>query len=202
MEKVPAGVGREPLMQVVLRPGETIEKTFGVGPRLLIFLALVAIGLLVGIPFVVFLIVPILGFETSGQIRLIAILVGVVAAAAMLVYTWYLAISRVYTITSQRVIQTVGWLSKVTVFADFQDITDVMINQDIFQRFILNIGTLRINTAGGSTQEINFDALEAPYETAALITTLSGRHLTRTNLNRARQGAAENPPDVNQGTAV
>jgi hypothetical protein len=172
-------------MQVVLRPGETIVKNFSVGRRLVIFLVLLGIILMVGIPVGILALIPALGYNVSAEARMVAILVGLALGGGLVFYAWYLRVSREYVITNQRIICTLGWLSKATVFTDFQDVTDITIDQDIFQKLVLNIGTDHINTAGGNAQEINFDAVEAPYQIAAMITDLSTRHFAKLGITKA-----------------
>lgn len=186
-------------MQVVLRPGETVIKQFSVGKRLVGFLFVIAIIVAVVVSLGILAVIPAMGYDVSAGGQLAAILAGLLVGSGMAFYGWYLRTSHEYTLTNERIIQMVGWLSKSTVFTDFQDITDITVDQDIFQKLVLNIGTLHINTAGSSTEEINYDAIEDPYGVTSTITDLCSQHFAKLGIVKAKPTVMGQQQQPSQG---
>jgi len=89
-----------------------------------------------------------------------------------------------YYFTTERVIESVGYFSQVTVSAEYKHLTDLIVRQDPISHMILNTGTLAVNTAGGPKEEIvliNIDSPTARREQlrGLAATALSGRKVTR-----------------------
>ena len=73
-----------------------------------------------------------------------------------------------YTVTSERVIQRKGLLSRRVSEVEISDIRNVQVNQGITQR-IFGIGNVGISTAGQSGVEIVFAGIKRPQPVADMI---------------------------------
>ena len=79
-------------------------------------------------------------------------------------YGFYLNVSNVYGFTNKRVIIHKGWLSTNITSIDYKKITDVYVNEPIFDRLITKTGHLKINTAGTPKHEVVLTHITRPYE--------------------------------------
>jgi membrane protein YdbS with pleckstrin-like domain len=96
------------------------------------------------------------------SVILIPFIIGVFLLPMGLFYTlFYLKRACRYALTDKRVISVSGWLNKSKVYIDYANITDISINQKFIDRK-LGVGELKINTAGGPSNEIIMKAIQDP----------------------------------------
>lgn len=177
--------------QMILRTNETIVREFGVSPRFLGLIVIVGIILAIIIPLALFALFRILDIDTVNA-GLIFWVSGIIIGGALVIYALYLRLARHYVITNQRAIQYVGWLARKMISADYEQITDMSIVQDFFERLILGIGKLSLNTAGGYIEEINFERIDNPYGVANQVRQLCEQR----HLSLGRPATAIAPPPI------
>lgn len=147
---------------VALRPDEQIVRQFSISPRFFGFMLAVAVGIAGLLPAAILGLLSLLTVPLAGTVIAGVSTVGLLAGLLLAGYAVYLRAARFYVLTNQRIIETVGWLAKQTVSADYGEITDLRVNQDIFER-LLNVGLLAVNTAGADIEEIKFERISHPY---------------------------------------
>ncbi len=83
---------------------------------------------------------------------------------AFFYFEFYLKIANAYAFTNKRVLIHTGWLSTKTVSVDYNKITDVTVNEPLFDRIFTKTGHLTINTAGTGEKEVVLKHVASPYE--------------------------------------
>ena len=151
------------------RPSETINEEFTVSNRytlaqvilavlfpiifFLLFLGALNIGLLDGFP-----------DEFKSVAHMVFIGIGLIIGLYLTVGALYTRLTHHYFVTNERIVQVIGWLSQSSISVDFASVTDMTVNQDVFERFLINSGTLNIDTAGGPGEEIMLNHIASPYK--------------------------------------
>jgi uncharacterized membrane protein YdbT with pleckstrin-like domain len=93
----------------------------------------------------------------------------VMACGALMIAIAYLNVyATSFTVTSERVIQRKGLLSRRVSEVEIADIRNVQVNQGIVQR-IFGIGNVGISTAGQAGVEIVFSGIKRPQPVADMI---------------------------------
>lgn len=92
-----------------------------------------------------------------------AVAVSLALPAVWAYFLWYLRISRIYTITNQRIIIHVGWLGTRYISINYSELTDVKITRGIVERFLFGTGTIFLNTAGSEGFEVIVRHIDDPY---------------------------------------
>lgn len=127
-------------------------------------------------------------FSIGGGYRMCGLILGVVIGAvlsflhigiwiflaALFYYGFYLKAANAYAFTNARVIIKRGWLSTTLISIDYKKITDVTVNEPIFDRLITHTGHLTINTAGTSLPEVVLVHITRPYEVKKKLDQLRG----------------------------
>lgn len=180
-------------LEIALRPDERVVKEFTISRRLFWSLIIVGVLLAVVIPLVGTLLIPLLGFVVVAPVVAILIGVGIVMGLALAAYAFYFRAARHYVLTDQRFLETVGFLSRRTISADYEQVTDIRVHQDAFERLILGTGLVAINTAGTDIEEIRLERVTDPYHLSNQI-----RQLCETRLRAIGRGAGS-PAATNQG---
>lgn len=91
-------------------------------------------------------------------------------------YGFYLKTANAYAFTDHRVLVHLGWLSTRLISTEYQKITDVTVHEPFFSRVFFHVGSLAINTAGTSSEEIVLKNVEKPYEVKKKLDELRGHH--------------------------
>lgn len=87
---------------------------------------------------------------------------GALAGLYIIATAVYLRLARHYFVTNERILQVNGWLAQKTISIDYATITDITVEQDIFERFLLQTGSLLLDTAGQPTEEIKLYHIASP----------------------------------------
>jgi len=88
--------------------------------------------------------------------------IGGIAGLYLLLGAIYLRLARHYFVTNERILQINGWLAQQVVSVDYNTITDMTIQQDVLERFLLQTGTIMIDTAGQPSEEIALHHIANP----------------------------------------
>ncbi len=193
-----------------LRPQEEVIDEFGVSVKYTILLGIIG-SLIIGAGLVI-------RVAWSEQLELIATQLGVfgplvvtVAVGAIVLTGAYLIalglffrVAYRYYFTTERVIESVGFLSQHTVSAEYKHLTDLIVRQDPISHLVLNTGTLAINTAGGPQEEIVLTNIDNPTARREQLRGLAaaaqnGKQVTRALLKQLKRqtGMADTAaPDV------
>jgi uncharacterized membrane protein YdbT with pleckstrin-like domain len=99
-----------------------------------------------------------------------------IIAFAAFYYGFYLKTANAYAFTDRRVLVHRGWLSTTLLTTEYQKITDVTVHEPFFSRVFFHVGSLAINTAGTSSEEIVLKNVEHPYEVKKKLDELRGHH--------------------------
>ncbi|MHB1086227.1 MAG: PH domain-containing protein [Minisyncoccota bacterium] len=99
-----------------------------------------------------------------------------IMALAAFYYGFYLKTANAYAFTDNRVLVHRGWLSTKLITTEYQKITDVTVLEPFFSRVFFHSGSLAINTAGTSSEEIVLKNVENPYEIKKKLDELRGQH--------------------------
>ncbi len=83
---------------------------------------------------------------------------------ALIYYGFYLKKSNAYAFTNKRILVHKGLLSTNTISVDYNKITDVTISEKFFDKILTKTGSLFINTAGTTFQEIVLTHIDKPYQ--------------------------------------
>ncbi len=151
-----------------LRVKEVVIEEFGLSPKYSILLAIVG-GLLVAAAVFFRVIRP--GFFDAVGTQLGdagPYLVGALTIAVLLVaaYLFGLAVffrfAYRYYLTTERVISEIGFFSKRIVSAEYKTISDLIVRQDVIGQFLLDTGTLGVNTFGGQPEEVELANIDDP----------------------------------------
>jgi len=134
----------EKIWQKVLSDGEKVEYEFSYGDRYL------KIGLIAGIVLSVILMFGFIGF--------------ILLPIEIFLWAFYFRVANSYAFTNKRVLIHKGWLSTHTTSIDFHKITDVSVVEPFLDRIIYHTGSILIDTAGMSGDDIILKHIEHPYE--------------------------------------
>ncbi len=209
-----------------IRPTEDIVEEFGVSKRYLVVL-LVLGGVIIIATIILWLLFrePLAEFANSlgvlgplivGSILLFPVLLAlyIFVRAAIIKYSYE------YYLTNQRVIERVGIFSQRTVSADYKNITDLVVSQDLIGRVLLGTGTLSVNTAGGPKEEVILVHVEDPNArreqlrelaraahdgkkiTAQLVRSLDPDHANGRGQEQPTDATSSSPPQEQQGDAA
>jgi len=140
------------LWDKILSPGEEIKFEFSLGKRYIILARI----------FWIILGIPLLFFYGLG---VIFILFGFFLILFGFFWGWYLRRANNYAFTNRRILVLKGWLSTNLTSVDFNQITDVRVEQSFFDKVIFKTGNLIINTAGTPFPEIVLTIIENPFQT-------------------------------------
>ena len=89
--------------------------------------------------------------------------------------SFYARVANVYALSNKRILMHTGWLSTNLVSVEYSKITDIVVGEPFFERFITRSGYLKINTAGTSSEEIILNHIEEPFEVKKKIDALKDR---------------------------
>ena len=109
----------------------------------------------------------------------IIVLLLVILPIVFLYYQFYLRIANRYALTSSRIIFKRGWLSTQAESIHYDRITDVLVTQSIWDRFIFGSGKIFINTAGGEDYEARLLNVADPYGLKREIYSLKEAYLSK-----------------------
>lgn len=185
---------------IVLRPNERIVSTFSIGPRYFWTLIGIAVVLVFAIPIIFRWFGGLAEIDVSGLPTALVSLISFLIGLGIVIYTFYYRAARSYVLTNQRIFQTVGWLSKHSINAEYDDITDIAVTQDVFERFFLGVGTVAINTAGGDTHELRFERVYDPHGVGNKIREMCELH-QHSHEHREEHGGQRNTAQPNQPEA-
>ncbi len=167
-----------------LRADEDVIEEFSVSRKYTIVLAVI------GTAIILFGIVAILnreslldavvgGMGTLGP--LLVLLVGLAAIGLglyLIVLGIYFQIGHDFFLTSQRVVESVGFLSRRELSTEYRQINDLIVRQDFINKLILGTGTLAITTPGTAGEEFKLLNIDNPVGRRDLL-----RQLIRADLN-------------------
>lgn len=77
---------------------------------------------------------------------------------------WYLRRSNNVAFTTRKILIVRGWLSTKLISIDFDQITDIKVEQNFFEKIAFDTGNLIINTAGTPFPEVTIYHIEDPYK--------------------------------------
>ena len=136
----------ERIWKKVLRDDEVVKYEFSIGKRYrnfyLILFSLFGLFFMAG------------SFSTG-----VIILLGV-----FFYFSFYIKVSNAYALTDKRILVHKGWLSTNAISVEYENITDITVQEPFFERLITKSGSLAINTAGTSTKEVVLKHITTPYE--------------------------------------
>lgn len=181
----------------VLRPDERMIREFSISPKFFVVLILVGVLVIVTVPmiFLLFNTFFVLGFDLA--LLSIGGTVGFLVGGALILYAFYFRVARHYLLTNQRAIGTIGWLSKRTISIDYEQITDLRVDQDLFERIVLGTGMVAVNTAGGDLEEIFLERVDEPYRLSNQIRQLAEARHRETQEQGQKSGYT--PPQITSG---
>src|SRR3989344_1875725 len=163
----------EQYWQRFLLPGERAIHTFGIsGGYIFVFWVL---------PFLLMLVLA----GAIGLSNAVLCFFFLIPAFSFLVPVFYELLFVHYAITDQRVMEREGVLHKRFVTVDLPSITDVLIREPFFERFITHTGTISVNTAGGPGIELRFRHVRRPFDVRQDIF----RHLQEAAARRSQPSA-------------
>jgi len=84
--------------------------------------------------------------------------------------------SRIYAFTDRRIAIHTGWLSTKMISIDYNQITDIKIEEPFLGRIIYKTGVLQIATAGTGSPPVRFNHIEKPYELKKKLDSLRGKN--------------------------
>lgn len=146
----------EQIWNKVLRNGEVVKHEFSVGKRYRSF------------NIVVWSLLGLLFMGGSFEFGLIFILF------ILFYFGFYLKVANAYALTDKRILIHRGWLSTSAVSIDYQNITDVLIQEPFIERLLTKTGHLAINTAGSGAKEVVLMHITTPYEVRKKIDEIRG----------------------------
>lgn len=184
-------------LEVTLRPDERLVDQFSISQRLFWILIGAGVFLAIFIPVFGSTLLPFMDFDLNGIGVIGLIGVGLIAGALMVGYAFYFRASRHYVLTNQRFIETMGVVSKRTISADWEQITDIRVTQDAFERLVLGAGMIALNTAGGDLEEVRLERVPAPYHLSNRI-----RQLVEARMHEIGRPEAPGPVPVRTGPAT
>jgi len=78
-------------------------------------------------------------------------------------FIFYLPRANAFCLTNRRIVVHRGWLSSRAISVNYSQITDVSVEQNVWQKLITNDGVISINTAGTDSQEVFLSNINNPY---------------------------------------
>lgn len=160
--------------QKIISPQEKIELTFSLGKRYLNTIRWFWF-LLASFSFF-------LSFQTiKSENKIIDIIgfallfLGFILAFYSLFGPWYLRKTNNFAFTNRRILVLRGWLSTKLMSVEFDKITNIQVEQKILEKIFFNTGSLIIDTAGTSSQEIIITNIEEPYKIKAKLDELMSK---------------------------
>ncbi len=145
----------EKIWEKVLTDGEKVEYEFSYGERFL------KVGLIGGIILSVLLMIGIIGF--------------ILLPIVIFDFGFYLKKANAYAFTNKRVLIHKGWLSTHTTSIDYHKITDVSVVEPFLDRIMYHTGSILIDTAGMSGDDIILKHIEKPYEVQKKLNSLKDK---------------------------
>ena len=146
-------------LEKYLDHGETIQLRFGLGARYfgltLLFWSLLFGGLIYFFQGNLFFIYPLIT------------LWGLVGIYKMIIF-----FTTHYFVTNQKIYKKEGLLWQKVVNAKQLEVDDMQVAQGVFERFVFNTGTIKINTAGSTQFEVILTRVQDPYEMKKQITAI------------------------------
>jgi len=91
------------------------------------------------------------------------ILLFLIVPIVIFYYQFYLRVANRYVLTNNRIIFKRGWLSTEVESIHYNRITDVLVEQSIWDKFIFGIGHININTAGSENYEGRISNVKNPH---------------------------------------
>lgn len=96
----------------------------------------------------------------------------VVFFAGFFYFGFYLRWANLFAFTNKRVLIHRGWLSTSMISIDYAQITEVEARQAFSEKIMYNSGTISINTAGSSDQEVTLTGIGDPYGLKTMLSNL------------------------------
>ncbi|MBU0722633.1 PH domain-containing protein [Patescibacteria group bacterium] len=90
-------------------------------------------------------------------------------------YLFYKKNSRAYAFTDSRIIVYIGWLSTRLISVDYNQITDIRIEEPFFSKLIYGTGVFQIATAGTGSPPVRFNHIDNPYGLKKKLDELCGK---------------------------
>ena len=116
-----------------LQPGEELIMEFGVGAR---YLRLMLVCGILTLPII-------FGFFILGRY-------------------FYLKYGRKYLFTNRRMMSMEGWFATELVSIDYNQVTDLKVRENFVDKFLTSTGTIIINTAGSTKDEVTITNVADP----------------------------------------
>ena len=127
----------------------------------------------------------------EGEIMSSLMLVGIVAFYLF----FYKKISRAYAFTDRRIAIHTGWLSTKMISIDYNQITDIKIEEPFLGKIIYKTGVLQIATAGTGSPPVRFRHIKEPYELKKKLDLLRGKNNNVSNKGIAGKDNFQNKKD-------
>lgn len=105
----------------------------------------------------------------------IPLIITVILAPIGLFRRWYLKRANKYAFTNKRVLIHKGWLSTHLTSVDYNQITDIRVEQSFLDRVVYKTGSLAINTAGTGFHEVVLEHIENPFEVRKKLEEIRGK---------------------------
>lgn len=115
------------------------------------------------------------------------LLIVLILPIVILYYQYYLRIANRYILTENRIIFKRGWLSTEVESIHYDHITDVLVKQSIWERFIFGTGKVFINTAGGEDYEAEMLHIKKPHHIKKRIYDLKNEYTGRRAKDQTRE---------------
>lgn len=103
--------------------------------------------------------------------------------------------SRIYAFTDKRIAIHTGWLSTKMISIDYNQITDIKIEEPFLGKIIFGTGILQIATAGTGSPPVRFRHIEKPYELKKKLDSLRGENNSISNKGIAGKDNFQNKKD-------
>lgn len=185
--------------QVVFQPNERIVQEFSISNRLFTFLLLAAVLLVVGFPFVGWLLVALFGQALTAGLLVTFVIIGLILGAGIVGYALYFRWARHYILTNERVLATTGWIAQNTDSVNYEYITNIDVEQDVFERIILQTGLVKIESASAAVDVVRLDRVDQPYQIAAMIRQLTEERIKQLGGVRPATGGFSPTASLNSG---
>lgn len=141
---------------------EKIHLKFGISFQYMFFKTLSSVLLFSGLIFI----------APKSDVILILFLV---MLSLVLSYIWVIYLATAYFVTGNKMYKKTGVFWAKIIEAKKEEITDIIVQRGILERFIFNTGVIKMNTSGGPTIEMILPHVGAPHEKKKQITEIWGR---------------------------